>query len=163
MRQDDKGFSLIELVVVIAIMMIMIGIAGTSIANMSHQKVKAALKMADSQLTYLQTLAMSKNMAYGEVMLEDDSYYFRIVVGLRDQEEKAKKKLGSSKDINIQYKTTANSAKNNITEGHPLHIDIDKSSGSCKDFSQIIISQRSYSGVIQMYPKTGKHEIVLGE
>ena len=60
MKKNNKGLSLIELIVVIAIMAIMIGIMGVSISWISRQRVINAAKDTKEVLLLARTYARSK-------------------------------------------------------------------------------------------------------
>lgn len=60
MRNDNRGLSLVELIVVIAIMAVMIGGVGLSIQMLSGAEAKQAAMKLDSELNDIKTGAMSR-------------------------------------------------------------------------------------------------------
>ena len=179
--KKDKGFSLIELVVVIAIMVILTLGISIGISALSNREAKEALQMIQGQLTYTQSYAMSKTIAYGEIEQRDDGYYYVLTYGKGERRKISEKKLCSN-DCQILCKTTSEDAGTPIDEEHPCILSFSKSSGSFLPMidkvegdafvyksktgengiksdsycEEILITRGNYSGKITLYPKTGK-------
>lgn len=71
-KTDNRGMSLVELVVVIAIMAVMIGVGGLSLMLLSSAGAKEAAQKLDSQLNEVKTGAMTRageilNLSYIDV------------------------------------------------------------------------------------------------
>ena len=164
MRKKNEGFSLIELIVVIAIMTILtVGIA-ISLSSVSSQKAKAAIKTIYSSLEYTQTAAMAKATAYLEIYQKDDGYYLAVVEGSATQPVCKEKKLCDD-SVTISYTTKGSMVAQKIDET-PLQITYDHVTGvilpvgNAADGSPIycngiIVSKGSYEGQIDLVPETG--------
>ena len=164
MRMKNEGFSLIELIVVIAIMTILtVGIA-ISLSSVSSQKAKAATKTIYSSLEYTQTAAMAKAMAYLEIYQKDDGYYLAVVEGCATQPVRKEKKLCDD-SVTISY-TTKGSAVAQKIDATPLQITYDHVTGAILSLGDaadgspiycngIIVSKGSYEGQIDLVPETG--------
>ena len=74
--KKNEGLSLIELVVVIAIMSVMIAVVGISVTVLSRQKVSNAASDVKSLLQTAQTIAMSKDNCHVEIQEIGDSVVF---------------------------------------------------------------------------------------
>ena len=72
----NGGLTLIELVVVIAIMSVLVGVVGISITVVSRQKVSNAAADVRGLLQTAQTIAMSKKNCYVEITKESSGYVF---------------------------------------------------------------------------------------
>ena len=185
MKRDNKGFSLIELVVVIAIMVIMTVGLTLSISSATNRKAKAAVDEIKSQLSYSQSLAMSKKIAYGQIVLDADGYYyFENVYGTKDIKS-TRKKLYKKDDITISYLTNKDGVGSSgtvVDEGHPCILSFVKTTGAFQPMltvadpvnspevfvyqtgvycQKIIVeSDNGFRRELQLYSKTGKTSIV---
>lgn len=73
--EKDRGFSLIELIVVIAIMVVMLGIIGYSLGMLLGAEARQGARKMDAQLNDIKTGAMSRAAEYmlvGYIDLDDD-------------------------------------------------------------------------------------------
>lgn len=62
--KHDEGLSLVELIVIIAIMGVLVSVVGISVAVVSRQKVSNAASDVRGQFQTAQTIAMSKDNCY---------------------------------------------------------------------------------------------------
>ncbi len=164
MNKKNGGFSLIELIVVIAIMTILtVGIA-ISLSSVSNQKAKAAAKTIYSSLEYAQTAAMAKTTACLEICQKDDGYYLTVVEGSATQPVRKEKKLCDD-SVTISY-TTKGSAVVQKIDATPFQITYDHVTGAMLPVKEaadgspiycngIIVSKGSYEGRIDLVPETG--------
>ncbi len=164
MSKKNAGFSLIELIVVIAIMTILtVGIA-ISLSSVSGQKAKAATKTIYSSLEYAQTAAMAKATAYLEICQKDDGYYLTVVEGSATQPVRKEKKLCDD-SVTISY-TTKGSAVAQTIDASPFQITFDHVTGAMLPVGEaadgspiycngIVVSKGSYEGQIDLVPETG--------
>ena len=65
--KHDEGLSLIELIVIIAIMGVLVSVVGISITVVSRQKVSSAASDVRGQFQTAQTIAMSKDNCYMQI------------------------------------------------------------------------------------------------
>ncbi len=184
MKNDNKGFSLLELVVVITIMTILtVGIT-MSISAVTNKKAKAAIDEIKSELSYTQNLAMSKKLAYGQIVAKEDGYYyFDIVYGTNDIRTK-EKKLYKTSDIQISYVTNqdaGNSEGTTVDSDHPCILSFVKTSGAFQPMLTVsdpenspeayslqdgvyctkivVTSENGYQQELELFSKTGKTRI----
>lgn len=178
---ENEGFSLIELVVVITIMIVLTTMATISISAMSNREAKEALQMLQGQLNSTQSYAMSKTIAYGEIELREDGYYYVLTYGKGGHKKSSEAKL-CSKDCRMLYKTALEDVSIPIDGEHPCILSFSKSSGAFLPMidgvegdafnykfktgengtksdvycEEILIKRGDYSGKVKLYPKTGK-------
>ena len=74
--KKNQGLSLIELVVVIAIMSLLVGLVAISVTVLSRQKVGNAASDVKSLLQTAQTIAMSKDDCHVEIQVINGSVVF---------------------------------------------------------------------------------------
>lgn len=68
--KNEHGFSLIELIIVVAIMGVVMGVVGVSFSMLGHQKAKNASKSVYNMLGSAQTVGMSKDNCYVALMCD---------------------------------------------------------------------------------------------
>lgn len=180
MKQRNQGFSLIELVVVIAVMTVLTLGIGLSLSSLTNQKVHTTAESIKSRLQYTQNQAMSKTVAYGQIMLdEEDNYVFFVSSGTKSAKKESRKKLGTSKEMTLYFKTNKDVAEGKgvqIDRTHPCTLTFQKSSGALQPMvkleeegeisyesgvycEEILIVSGERREKIKLYPKTGKMEI----
>ena len=80
--KKNKGYTLIEMLIVLAIMAILSGLAAVSVGLIRKAKIQDAITTFDSQLSnlWMQTKAVSSKQQsmYGELAIKDGEYTFII-------------------------------------------------------------------------------------
>lgn len=180
MKQRNQGFSLIELVVVIAVMTVLTLGVLLSLSALTNQKVRTMAKTIKSQLQYTQNQAMSKSVAYGQILLDDeDNYVFVLFSGTGSAKKESRKKLGTSKEVNLYFKTNQDESGDRgtmIDKTHPCTLTFQKGSGALEPMvkmeshggisyesgvycEEILIAANERQVKIKLYSKTGKMQI----
>ncbi len=174
--KKKQGFSLIELIVVIAIMVVLtVGIT-LSLSTMFNWDAKGAVQKMESQIAYTQSLAMTKTFACGEILLADDSYIYKTTYGLGTRQKIDAKKICSN-ETKIYY-CLEDGSWQMIDESHPLRLSFQKSSGAflpmIESFDEngiftyctpeayckgIKVVRGDYVKELVLYPKTGKVKV----
>ena len=77
--KQNKGYSLIELVVVIAIMMVLAGVIGLQINMIYGFYAKECAKNLEAQLNKVQITNMSKKLTEMEIYKKNDGYYVNVI------------------------------------------------------------------------------------
>lgn len=83
-KSNDRGFSLVEMVIVIAIMAIVVTTAGLSISMVSGRKVKKCADEIVSTIERTRVLSLGKDQGQVEFILSQDAsgdYHVRIYQG----------------------------------------------------------------------------------
>lgn len=159
-KNNNRGFSLVELIVVVAIGAILIGASILSIASISGTAAKQCARNIESILNKTRVTTMGKDTAVIELYkdLSDGAYYYKVTVtnGKGETTEETKK-IGRS-NLEIRYSTTFDDASK-LDVSNPIKIEFDRSSGAEKtDISKIWVKHGSTEKTITIYKETGKIE-----
>ncbi|MDD6193609.1 MAG: prepilin-type N-terminal cleavage/methylation domain-containing protein [Lachnospiraceae bacterium] len=184
MRQRNEGFSLIELIVVIAIMTVLTVGLVMGLSSVFHMEEKKTVETICGKLNYTQNSAMAKSFAYIAIERESDGYYITLVEGRGERQRKEHKRL-CSLETTISYTTSNDGNVQEIDETHPLALTYQKTSGAFAPMidhieendtfvfvsyqdeegtardcycTGIVVTRDDRSSSIVLYPKTGKCE-----
>lgn len=120
--QNNKGFSLIELVVVIAIVAVLAGGSVLGIGSLAGWRVTNCASDIDSAMKNTRVNAMSKSSAYMQIRCDSDGKYFLMESG--KQEDSIAKG-----NVSIRYETDKGDVVD-ITDGSSLILSYNRSSGA---------------------------------
>lgn len=175
MKDKNAGFSLIELVVVIAVIVVLGGIGLTWLSSMSGYRARECAGKVASTLNGSKVKALSKQQntgdAYWELKLESDgkyyvtTYYPNYSGGSISSYDEETSKVGRSSGIKITY--TDNGGEHDVDASNPLCLCYDRSIGALyvgstgsvdktSNISKITVSKGSRSYNIEIVAKTGK-------
>ncbi len=133
-RNNNKGMSLVELIVVIAIMVVMIGIGGFSLTMVTGSQAKQAANNMNAQLNDVKTGAMSRFDEYMIISFVDvDSYADKKAAaqdGVNESGFFADKHIATIRDNDaIREDITSDTEKARIGAGK-VKITVNTSAGS---------------------------------
>lgn len=121
-QKNNKGFTLVELIVVISIFTILLGILEPSVSSIFSYRAKRAANSIVAALDKTKTEAM--NRLVGEMVLErtDDGYYVSYYLdrGKHERIVKEQAEKIAPKNTLISYTTTANTAGTEMQLGEKL-------------------------------------------
>ena len=155
---DQRGFSLVELVVVIAIMGVLAVGGLLSMSLVFGQNVKSCYKELESYLQQTRMMAMSRADATLKIYTKSDGVY------VYSSTENREVKIGKA-GISVSYHDT-NGNTVDVTGATELEISFDRSSGAFKplsvgggvsnycDMIKLTDGERTYQ--LKLVPKTGK-------
>ena len=150
-KNNNRGFSLVELIVVVAIGAILIGASILSIASISGTAAKQCARNIESILNKTKVTTMGKDTAAIELYKDgsDGAYYYKVTVTNGKGEITVEtKKIGRS---NLEIRM--------LDASNPIKIEFDRSSGAEKtDIGKIWVKHGSTEKTIIIYKETGKIE-----
>lgn len=170
-KKRDKGFSLIEIIVVIAIMAVVTASAVSIYSLIKSSQLKSVAGKVNDEIGTLRSVTLTKSGAYDITIGYDSTkknYYARIV---RNGNEYSKVSLGNKGEIYCLSSTGNTEYK--LKSGWSISIRFNKSDGSyewikCISKSGVVVDTIEnyiyieYSGQmkkIKMIKLTGKHYI----
>ncbi len=139
-KKNDKGYTLVELVVVIAIMVVMTGVVSFSLSIVFNEDAQRAVALIDDELTETKMLSMSKAenfvMTVYTSSTNPSANYIMIT-----KNGSPYKRVDIDKDVFISVKQGASQV---INPGENIVIEFNKSTGSVTDFSGLGITDELY-------------------
>lgn len=154
MVRNQKGFSLVELIVVIAIMAVLSTVGVLSFAVVSGRYVSSCAEELISYIGDTRMEALSRASAELEIFVKNDGVYVHPSVEARDI------KIGKA-GIEVSY--TAGGANVTLSETERLVLSFDRSSGAFTPLNgganycdEIRIVSGRHSARIVVVPQTGK-------
>ena len=163
MKKNNKGFSLVELIVIIAIMAVFMTSIITYIGMVGGAQAKKCANGLSGSLSQTKVCAMSRSKASMTVYSDDTGVYVKMVQGNSERIEK----IGNQGTI-VEYRTVRNSdvfmAVGNTADSG-VKIEFDRASGACKKMStgeycygfKVTCGQTTY--IVNIEPLTGKVSI----
>lgn len=164
MRQDNRGVSLVEILIVVSIITVLAGVGIYGVSLMSGQPAKKCSQKIVYSLERHRTTAMSKVNAKYVLSTDGDKIYFQeFVIDGADASgtwvDKPKVEIGSS-GVEVKYVLDGGS-ETPLTTGNSLTLEFDRASGAFKPqaggyCTQIIVSRGGKEFKITLVPLTGK-------
>lgn len=163
-NQNNNGFSLVELIVVIAIGVILASATAISISSVLGVAVKQCSRNIESVLNKAKVSTMGKDSVIVELYKNDGAgndgaYYYTVYVNGIESE---KKKIGrSSLEITYSMEQDYSSVKT-LSGSEKITIEFDRSSGAEKAnadgkcCSRIWVKKGGTQKIITIYKETGK-------
>lgn len=160
-RDNNKGFSMVELIITVAIMAILTGSFVSAAGYLKYANAKAGAKKINTELSELRIDSMSKmNTPYMYLYNIGGSTYMKVVSG-KDADKAIENGLldtNTTKLGNSQIEVFCDGTK--ITEGTPTKIYMDKSTGafiSCPKEIKVASIDGHNTYVIKLVKSTGRH------
>lgn len=160
MKKNNKGFSLVELIVIIAIMAVLVGGVVGYAGVYGSTKVKNCAKEIESRLSETKVCAMSKSQAYITIYADDTGVYVTSVQGSVTETEKI-----GEKGLSVSYRNVRSGNSYTAvgtTEATGLKIEFDRASGACKKMADgkycyaINVTNGTTTYTVNIEPITGK-------
>lgn len=172
-KLNNKGFSLMELIVVVAIMIVMVGAATVTVAMLDSSYVEDAERGVKDYIAMARTKSMSVSakdwyMAVGKKDAEYYAYLYKVIEvpisedpddGVEEQVVLVEKKtLG--KKLNISFGTTEADVID-ITSTNELQLHFDSATGKIKEVKVGPTSFATTSGIGNIYITRNDYDIKL--
>jgi prepilin-type N-terminal cleavage/methylation domain-containing protein len=171
-KKDNRGFSLVELIVVIAIMAVLVGVASVSVGLLSGKQAKQTRDELKSKLESVRIQTMGKRTVTAVLAANASGSYELVVTSTLDasaEPEITTYTLGGSScaiyyscDKDCVY--AADGDDLTALTGGGLTMEFDRSSGAMKALNgssylyHLYVVQNNKVYGIRFYPETGKME-----
>lgn len=171
MKKKNEGFTLIELVVIIAMMSIFIGIFAYNIGNITGYNAKECYKKLSSAITQAKVNTLGKAKETGDMYLQiyrnrsDDRVYIQTVTNGKSTTPVivGKTKITKRSGVKVGYQLKGSSDVTDATDGAELNICFNRATGAIVNtngtpstLQYIVITAGSYKYTIELIPSTGK-------
>ncbi len=159
--KSNKGFSLVELIVVIAIIAVLAGATTIAISSIFGTHAKECARNIESQLNNVRVKTMGKYSVTLEIYKGSDGAYYSKTIINNDTSNAEEKKIGRSK-VKLEYSLAEDySGRKTLEAGDKIVFEFDRSSGALKEVSgkccsRIWVSHGNTEKVITIYKETGK-------
>lgn len=156
--KKNQGLSLIELVVVIAIMSILVGLIGVSVSVLSRQKVSSAASDVKGLLQTAQTIAMSKKNCYVKISQESQGVVFATYSYTKadKSDQKLIDKVTISDNITVKVKAAGASSFSSISSAVEIKYKRESGSFTTDTIDAIQFSKGTKSVELKLTKLTGK-------
>lgn len=158
-HEDQKGFTLVELVIVTAIVAIMAALSLTMLARIKYANTEKMVTHVTDALSKLQILAMTKETPrYMHIYKVGDDYYVCVNDSAVSTDGKGGNCLGSNIEI---YKVVGDGGDEELVTSITQAVVSFKRDGTLRtvgseDIRKIVVCG-SFDTEIRINPKTGKH------
>lgn len=170
MRKDNRGLSMIEVIVVLAIMSVMAGAFTIGLSMALRKPADECASKLQSALQSNRMLAMGKLDTKLEIYMDAEGYiYLREITETATptgSDVRTTETLIGDSGITFEYELSDGSTASLLPEGSPLILSFDRSSGAFKDLEEmgfpnrycktITISKSGLVKVLTMSYLTGK-------
>lgn len=165
MRRNNKGFSYVELILVMAIIAIMIGLMSLTIGLVSRTNVNKAAEKLHATMNQARSTSVARGTTNGTLEISYDGSTYYYYVGDPTSADKADKKVELiSAPAQIAY--TVEGGTDLIPVGSTFTLRYEQATGAFKAISgtdycsTVVIYNGDKSATIQLYPATGKCELL---
>lgn len=167
MKQENKGFSLVELIVVIAIMTILTGLISAGIGMAVSKPADECIDKLKASLQSIRVTSMGKFDAHIEIYKKGDQIYAKeYYTEDSSGRETTKENIVGFKGVQVFYEINNSGSYTELVDGGtPLVIYYDRSSGAFSNAltgyycTRIKAVKNSRTAEMILYPLTGKIEI----
>lgn len=162
MRNDDRGFTIIEIVVVIAILgLLATMLIGSSsyIANSAARGLANAVKTAVGE-TRIKTMGKQETALYIYRSTEDDKFYKQYIVKVNGdwQKPETEETIGKKNPM-LTYKIDGDPDTYELTPGTGIFICFDRATGKEAVVSAILVDVDSSGKIVEDTDSTGLDSI----
>lgn len=178
MKKNNDGFTIVELIVVIAMLVIFIGAVSVNVGRITGYDAKEGYKKISSAITENKIETLGKAKMTGDIYLKiykdssDKNLYVETIHnGHSTKDVTDKTKLTKRGRASISYELSNGTKVENVDNSNPLVICFNRASGAIVDINiddmpnssytvselkYIYITAGSYKYTIELVPQTGK-------
>ncbi len=169
MKTNNKGFSYVEFILVIAIMAILVGIMSLSMGLIGRTNINRGIEKVSSSLSQARNSSMARGTTRGSFEISFDGSKYYCYVGDTDASNKdeLKETLVSSPVIVGYYLEGDPDTLYQVTATDSLVLRYDQSTGAFKPLNasgdhcdKIVMIHGDDEVEIKLYPETGKTELL---
>jgi prepilin-type N-terminal cleavage/methylation domain-containing protein len=173
--RNNRGFSLLELIVAVALIAISLTVLSLSISEIFASNAKECANQLDALLSQCKVDAMSQSgNVYLEVYQDTDGVHAKIINDKNPTVPLVDQKIGKN-SLSVQYQDSAGTTPHSIPSSDPLYLSFDRTTGAFLDLyrcQRLVGTPSVSSGVfcakltvssgrktinITLYPSTGGH------
>lgn len=160
-----KGFSYVEMILVIAVMAIMVAFTSLSYSMITRNNVTKAITKLDSAFSHAKTLSMAKGSLDGRLVLVCEGGHYYYYYGKEDTNKKLF--AYSTCDVLLADESGAEIPLNTLSSvtfcykpssGAFSYVDPESGAALAK-YSKVIIRNSTRESSLLLYSRTGKTEI----
>lgn len=171
MKKKNEGFTLIELVVILAMMSIFIGIFAYNIGQITGYNAKECYKKISTAITQAKVSTLGKAKETGDMYLQiyrdqgTDRIYIQTVTNGKSSSPTItdKTKITKRSGVKVGYQLKGSSDITDAVDGAELNICFNRATGaivntdgSASSLQYIHITAGTYKYTIELIPSTGK-------
>lgn len=160
MKNNNKGLSYIELIIVIAVMSILTGVTALSMTYVSRTNASKTANQIVTILANSRTQCLAKGKENGKVVFRLDGNTYKYKIGDGSEETLA------TKPLNIVFESSSGVRKE-LSTGEMFEIKFEQSTGApvatmgSETVCFIKVTKGESTSTVQLYELTGKSELVL--
>jgi prepilin-type N-terminal cleavage/methylation domain-containing protein len=168
-KLNNRGFSLVELIVVIAVIVVLAGAVISLTGLMNGRQAKKAREQLFSRMDSVRTMTMGKRNTTAKIEIKGSNYVLTVTSTVSGTDPQTTEyTIADSKKVTLYYSRISDGTKRTeITSTAPVTIEFDRASGALKAdgteddgspsyIRYIYAVQGSKEYGIKIYPETGK-------
>ena len=164
MRRNNKGFSYVELILVMAIMAIMIGVVTISVGTVSRANINRGAEKLESHLERARSNSMARGTDRGTFVLKCENGGYYAYIGDPASADQTRELLVSAGSVTVGYYVNNGSDMVTLGSGDQLTIRYKASTGSFEPIApdsdeyctSIVLMNGDKSRTVILHTATGK-------
>ncbi len=162
--KNDKGFSYVELILVLAIMALMVAMIGLSYGLVTRNNVSKAAAKMESVFNTARITSLSKGSEAGalNLMQENGTVYYYIGKYAPDDVTVPAPEWNKLTQYPVYITTVRNTTHSDLSDGVVVTYKYNPSSGNFKEcpYEEFIFSNGKKDSILQLYKSTGKCKVI---